>query len=315
MGLKGVATFLGLLAIAQLAGAVPAKTANPSGASRQATTHSTAQAASHTTKPASSHAVAQTTAHPAAVPAAGADSEERTPASPPPSVTVVNPPAASLPWTLHDKILWGAYLVLAMVGYAGVMMGISLLKKIDRQTGYAEVAADAAAASAQAALLNAQAVIHAERPWILVTVEPSRSMENSFTVMATNRGRTPGTIVATVEQTTIVIDEKHLPDTPEYKDEKPGPPLASIILLPGEATVLKNFSRNDVKGLCDSEERFKRIETWEEKVYLYGKITYEDLISPPVSQVHETNWCCWYIHGRQNSGLVMAGPVEYNSHT
>jgi hypothetical protein len=205
--------------------------------------------------------------------------------------------------------------VLVILGYVGIMMCVSLLKKIDRQTGYAETAADAAAASAQAALLNAQAVVHSERPWILITVEPSRSVENSFTVMATNRGRTPARIIATEERTRIAIDEKHLPRTPEYVNEKPGAPLVPIILLPGEFTAIKPFSRDDVKGLCDSEERFKRIETWEEKVYLYGKITYEDLISPPVSQVHETNWCCWYIHGRQNSGLVMAGPVEYNSHT
>jgi len=220
-----------------------------------------------------------------------------------------------MPWTMHERILWGADLVLVILGYVGIMMCVSLLKKIDRQTGYAETAADAAAASAQAALLNAQAVVHSERPWILITVEPSRSVENSFTVMATNRGRTPARIIATEERTRIAIDEKHLPRTPEYVNEKPGAPLVPIILLPGEFTAIKPFSRDDVKGLCDSEERFKRIETWEEKVYLYGKITYEDLISPPVSQVHETNWCCWYIHGRQNSGLVMAGPVEYNSHT
>jgi hypothetical protein len=313
MGLKGVATFLGLLAIAQWAVAVPAKTTNPSGVSRQTTTHSTTQAASHTTKPASSHTAASDARSPAT--SSAAESEESNPASQPPRVTVVNPPAAPVPWTLHDKILWGAYLVLALVGYAGVMMALSLLKKIDRQTGYAEVAADAASASAQAALLHAQAFIHAERPWILVTVEPSRSMENSFTVMATNRGRTPGTIIATVEQTTIVIDDKHLPSTPEYEDEEPGPPLAPIILLPGESTVLKNFSRNDVKGLCDSEERFKRIEIWQEKVFLYGNVIYRDLIAPASDQVHETNWCCWYIHGRQNSGLVMAGPPEYHLHT
>jgi hypothetical protein len=70
-----------------------------------------------------------------------------------------------------------------------------------------------------------------------------------------------------------------------------------------------------VKGLCDSEERFKRIEAWEEKIFIYGKLIYRDLIAPADSPAHETNWCCWYIHGRQNSGLILTGPVEYNSHT
>jgi hypothetical protein len=42
---------------------------------------------------------------------------------------------------------------------------------------------------------------------------------------------------------------------------------------------------------------------------------YRDLVSPQGSNEHETNWCCWYIHGRQKSGMVIAGPPSYNSHT
>jgi hypothetical protein len=42
---------------------------------------------------------------------------------------------------------------------------------------------------------------------------------------------------------------------------------------------------------------------------------YKDLTAPTDSQAHETNWCCWYIHGRQNSGLVIAGLPEYITHT
>jgi hypothetical protein len=309
MGFKGLAIFaVALLATAQACATVPVKTNHSAGANRQTQSHSIPEATSDST---STAAGPQSTASPSP----GAGSEGSATDYQPQHITVTNPPPTVMPWTMHERILWGADLVLVILGYVGIMMCVSLLKKIDRQTGYAETAADAAAASAQAALLNAQAVVHSERPWILITVEPSRSVENSFTVMATNRVRTPARIIATEERTRIAIDEKHLPRTPEYVNEKPGAPLVPIILLPGEFTAIKPFSRDDVKGLCDSEERFKRIETWEEKVYLYGKITYEDLISPPVSQVHETNWCCWYIHGRQNSGLVMAGPVEYNSHT
>jgi hypothetical protein len=252
----------------------------------------------------------------AASPTAGTDSESVAHDYQPPHITVANPPpAAPAPWTMPQWIAWGANVVLALLGYVGIMMALSLLKKIERQTGYAEAAAEAAAASAQAALLNAQAIIHAERPWILITVEPSRSMENSFTVMATNRGRTPARIIATEKRTRIAIDEKHLPSTPEYKSEKADAPLVPIILLPGEFAAIEPFCRDDVKGLCDSEERFKRIETWEEKLFLYGRVVYRDLIASADDQMHETNWCCWYIHGRQNSGLVIAGPPEYNSHT
>jgi len=234
---------------------------------------------------------------------------------PTPRVTVTTAPPTPKAWTWQEEVTWGANIVLAAVGYVGVWLGFNLLKKIERQIAFAESAAESAAASAHAALLNAQAVIHSERPWILISVDPSRSKENSFTVMATNRGRTPARITATAEQAIIAVDEKYLPIPPEYDRDDTKPALVPIILVPGESTAIKSFCREDVKPLCDSEERFRRIETWEEKIFLYGKVVYKDLISPPDSQDHETNWCCWYIHGRQNSGLVIAGPPEYNSHT
>ncbi len=145
----------------------------------------------------------------------------------PPHISVANPTPAPLAWTVHAQITWVANLVLVILGYAGIMMALSLLKKIDRQTGYAETAAEAAAASSHAALMTAQAILNAERSWILISVEPSPSAENSFTIMATNRGRTPARIMETAEQTRIAIDEMHLPGVPEYPDEKQGAPVYS----------------------------------------------------------------------------------------
>jgi hypothetical protein len=297
MGVKGLAIVAVLWILLQVPLAVAAQTGNHAGAKPQTPPVSSS----------SSGDVANSTP--------GTENEGIARDLQPPHITVANPPSAQPIWSLHEQIAWAANLVLVLLGYAGIMMAVSLLKKIARQTAYAETAADAAATSAQAALLSAQAVLHSERPWILITVEPSRSLENSFTVMATNRGRTPARIIETTDRNKIVIDEKRLPGTPEYKHLERSAPFTPIILLPGEFTAIKPFSRDDVKGLCDSEERFKRIETWEEKVFLYGKVLYRDLISPADSPAHETNWCCWYIHGRQNSGLVIAGPPEYNSHT
>jgi hypothetical protein len=300
MGLKGLAIFAVLLTMLHAPAAAFAKTNDPSTANRKT------QSPSASANSASQESDASTP-----------ESDSQTPRAyqPAPHITVANPPPTPKGWTWQEQVAWGANIVLAILAYFGIILGYQLLKKIDRQTEYAESAAESAAASAQAALLNAQAVIHSERPWILISVEPSRSIENSFTVVATNRGRTPARIIATADRARIAIDEKHLPKNPEYKSEKQGAPVVPIILVPGESAVIKPFCRDDVKGLCDSEERFKRIETWEEKVFLYGKVIYKDLISPPDEQGHETNWCCWYIHGRQNSGLVIAGPLEYNSHT
>jgi hypothetical protein len=233
----------------------------------------------------------------------------------PQRLVVSNPAPAPVVWSYHDKILWAAYVVLAVLGYAGIMMALSLLRKIERQTAAAETAATAANDSAQAALMNARALVDAERPWLVVTVESSPNVENGFTVTATNRGRSPAQIVTMVEQLRIVIDETGLPAKPEYGNREPKAPMVPIILLAGESTGLKSFSRADARELCESDEQFARIENWEEKIFLYGRVIYKDLVAPPDRQSHQTDWCSWYIHGRQRSGLVIGGPGAYNAHT
>jgi hypothetical protein len=190
-----------------------------------------------------------------------------------------------------------------------------MLRKIERQTQYAESAAQAAADSARASLLHAEAIERAERPWILITAEPSRRVDNGFVVTATNRGRSPARIVSSVDKVTTAPDQSSLPEEAEYEDAKPNAELASVILLPGESTGVKTFSRDEVKGICGGEEKLRRVEKWEEVILLYGKIIYLDLIAPGDPQPRETAWCCWYIHGRQKSGMVMAGSGAYNRHT
>ena len=206
-------------------------------------------------------------------------------------------------------------MLLALVGGIGITIALSTLKKIERQTGYVETAATAAAQSAQAALLHSQFILHSERPWVLITVAPSPSVKNGFLVIATNRGRSPARVIALANETRIAVGEAGLPGIPEYTPEDPEMPPVSLILLPGEFTSIKSFCRDDVKGLCKSEEALRRIEEWEERIFHYGKVVYRDLMAPVDEQVHETAWCCRYIHGRQKSGLVMAGTQEYNLHT
>jgi len=248
-------------------------------------------------------------------PAASADTAGGPDDITPSHITVANPPALTAPWPLHERIAWIANLLLAILGYAGILLALSILKDIQRQTRYAETAATAAAESAQAALLHAQAIVQSERPWILIMAEPSANVENGFVVTATNRGRTPAQIVALADEISIAADEAHLPSSPRYAHGEPSAPLVPIYLLPGESKGIKNFCRDDVRALCASEEKFQRVENWEEKIFLYGKVIYQDLIAPAGEQTHETAWCCWYIHGRQKSGLVMAGPAGYNTHS
>jgi len=234
---------------------------------------------------------------------------------PEPHISVSNPPPVAESWPTRDRITWAANVVLAIVSYGAIILAVSTLKKIERNTRATETLAMAAADSAQAALLNAQAVIDAGRPWMLISVEPSRSVLNSFVIKATNRGRCPANVIDSMERIMIAPDESQLPQTPEFENQESNPPFVPIILLPGESTTLKSFGRDDVKGICESEEIARRIENWEDKVFIYGKVLYRELIESADKPVHETSWCCWYIHGRQKSGLVIAGAPEYNVHT
>jgi hypothetical protein len=248
-------------------------------------------------------------------PAAGSPEDNQPPDEDVPHIAIATPAPAPSPWAWQDRIAWVANIVLVLFGCVGVYVGLSLLTKIDRQTQYAEAAAQAAALSAQAALLHAQSIVRAERPWILVTVEPSGKVENRFMVMATNRGRGPARIISAVDMITTEIDQSALPEDPDYEDAEANLSLAGVILLPGESTGVKSFGRDEVRDFCASDEKLKRVEKWEEVILLYGKIVYEDLVGLSDAEPCETAWCSWYIHGRQNSGMVMAGPMAYNHHS
>jgi hypothetical protein len=309
MLLKGSAIILVFSALAQLPASVFAQAATHPGSALApaAGPHST------TAAPANSAA----SPFPMKPDCNGGPCEDQAPRS-----ITVQPPPAPIVWTLHERILWGAYLVLAILGYAGIMMAVSTLRKIERQTRIADdtataafTAANAAAETAQAALLHAQAIANAERPWVLVTAEPTRGVESSFDITATNRGHSPATITSALDQVLFAADEALLPDLPDFAPTASGARFVPIILLPGESATLKTFSREDVRGLCDSDEKFKSVESWDERIFLCGKVAYNDLIAPAGKGSHETVWCCWYIHGKQRSALVPAGPAEYNSHT
>lgn len=232
----------------------------------------------------------------------------------PAHITIATPAPAPAPWPLQERISWAANLILVVIAYIGVMLGLSALRKIERQTRFAETTAQAAADSAKAALMYAEAQAQAQRPWLVVTAEPEPGPHDRFTIVATNRGRSPTRIVTLVDEIATARDEAHLPPNPDFQSE-PKPPRAPIILLPGEATGLKTFSREDVRTVCQSPEDLRRVEAWESKIFLYGVVTYVDLRAPAGKEPYETGWCCWYIHGHQKSGMVLAGTPEYNVHT
>ena len=243
-----------------------------------------------------------------------ASGSQETSPQPPPQIVVTAPPSQAAPWSWHDKVLWGAELVLVFLGYAGVVLALKTLKNIQRQTEFGVSAAQAALQCANASLESSQAIVDSGRPWIVITVEPFLSVEHGFKVMATNRGRTPARILAKADCVRIAKDDAELPTPPDFDRGKSATPFEPIILLPGETAGIRPFRRSDVRSYCSSDEQFKRLERWEEKLFVYGKVIYRDLISPLDQPNHETDWCCWYVYGDKDA-LVLAGPPEYNKHS
>ncbi len=256
-------------------------------------------------------------AHKAAVPAtpSSSDSDSSQSSAQPPQI-IVNPPAAPVPeWGWREQATWAASIVLAVLGYVGIMLALRTLKRIERHLETSTTTAQAALESSSAALSLAQAIANSERPWIVVTVEPFLTMESSFKVMAANRGRSPARIINAIDQVRVTHDETQLPKTPEFDTTEKTDAPEPIVLLPGEATGIWAFNREDLASICKSADALRKVERWQETLFLYGRITYMDLNATDQSQVHETFWCCRYIHGEKNSALVMAGQPEYNKHS
>ncbi len=302
--LRKLPVVLALVVLAQLPLRVPAQVSGDTGAERPRP--------AATANPAAAH---QPPAQGSAAQDANTTPDPSGPSAQPPQI-IVNPPApAPAQWEWHDRVAWGAGIVLAVLGYAGIMLALRTLKSIDRHLESGTATAEAAVGSANAALALAQAIANSERPWIVVTVEPFLTMENSFKVMASNRGRSPARIISSIDQVKVAVDETNLPKAPEFEAVAPGDEPEPIVLLPGEATGIWALNRDDLPTICKTPETLSRVERWQETLFLYGRIKYMELDSTGENSIHETFWCCRYIHGDKSSALVMAGPPIYNKHS
>jgi hypothetical protein len=178
---------------------------------------------------------------------------------------------------------------LFIVGVVGAFLALGTLKNIERQTKAGEIAANAA-------LLNAQAVINAERPWLLITIKPRMGPMGGFTVHARNKGRTPAMITAAHIGFISVKKVSDLPDIPPYGT---GRLVQDRIIIPGSAARIIWFDGGTVsRSLGENYPRF----TWEGEIYVFGTILYRDLADPSLTSIHETRWIGRYFSPVGESG-------------
>ncbi len=198
--------------------------------------------------------------------------------------------------------------LLVIIGALGVRSAIKSLRLIERQTDandnlikHAGIQAEAAKDAAEAAFLNAQAVINSERPWVVVTTHPDKE-RRLFMFKAKNHGRTPAKIISEEIGHEFAADPMNLPSPPNYKPA----PIPHNLLAP--------------------EVRFPiyRIEpAWwiinqrpspGEQLVVFGRILYFDLVKGKEKrEVHETRWCLVYV--AEERRFVQGGPDEYHRNT
>ena len=135
----------------------------------------------------------------------------------------------------YDWISWAGNLVLVGVGITGVWVAV-------RSVRSAETSADAA-------LKSAQAVLTAERAWIVVTIDRLELVDGPgtrvvpFSVRLENKGRSPAFLLETRNHALVLPREEGLPGCLPYRPEnvevwpEPGLPLQ-----PGADLIRHNYS-------------------------------------------------------------------------
>jgi hypothetical protein len=229
----------------------------------------------------------------------------------------------------YDKAAFWISCVLAFVGLCGIGIGICTLRSINvqakemqrqnktlvRQSAILERQTKAAEDSAKTALLNAQAVINAERPWIIVSVEPVSWPRGGFNIFAKNEGRTPA-MITTARMGCIAV--KELGDLPEEAPFGAGSMMQDRIVLPGDKPMINWFDSVTLRKILGKD--IPELVT-KEHVFIFGKVLYRNLLDPSPNSGHETRWICLYQHpfGEESDSVFrMEGlgvPEEYDHYT
>jgi len=141
--------------------------------------------------------------------------------------------------------------------------------------------------AAKAALLNAQAVINAERPWIYAYVRPHRT-RGGFKLSIKNRGRTPAMIVDCRMNYLQATSLNLLPSDAKYDWDTI---IENKIVFPDSVAFAMWFDRSTVKRALGKDSLSVLDEN---NIFVCGRIRYRDLLNPNPDVIHETRWICGY---------------------
>jgi hypothetical protein len=173
--------------------------------------------------------------------------------------------------------------------------------------------------AAQAALLNAQAIINAERAWVVMVIKQDKVRSRLFRIKAENRGRTPVKIVSASHECAVVKTEAEMSEQPQYRHGKKF--AEGVFLFPGESQVMTEFSRDHLRMPSIGEDRegeqdFQMAKDRQGLAIVFGNVVYRDILSSPKDPERETRWCSLLKLGDTADELFLTrGRDGYTKHT
>lgn len=206
------------------------------------------------------------------------------------------------PWT---DPFWPNWALVIITGIAAAI-ALGTLKDIKKQTVNAKKSADAA-------LLNAKAVINAERPWLLVECEWRKVDKlEGYVFYAINKGKAPAEVIEAHFKPEII---DCIPDDLPL----PPPALNAPIQIPrrGDNLIVQSETWEFTPAPIHPESW---IDNWMKREdvmnvvafpYFFGEIVYRDLLRPPSDNegLHRTR-CC-FVYDAFLKTIRPTGPSEY----
>lgn len=163
--------------------------------------------------------------------------------------------------------------------------------------------------AAEAALQNAQAVIRAERPWIVVKIDHGEA--NQFSIKAKNVGRTPAKIVAIYGEIIFLRNGESLPVAPPYGRVK-SLYLHPRLLAPEVERVI------DVRSTAAAwDAAMADVGTGAKRAFIIGMVAYLTAFADKkniTESVCETKWC-YMLMGRDGPVIPSFCPPAYEDFT
>ena len=200
------------------------------------------------------------------------------------SLSAWSQPAPAMPLQPH-------FLPQTLVDWAQVSLVVLTaltLAVLCKYTSETIKAVKAAQDNAKAALLNAQAVINAERPWLLVSIKARISDPKAFIVQAYNAGRTP----AKLHEGHCAFEKHPLNFIPTEDFRDP-------FLLPAQSLIVSkdSFQIFEISPGMLVEQAEREGRGLDPQPYVYGRILYWGVFTDrtaPGAKPYETRWIFRY---------------------